>query len=441
MRIKWFAAPLALALLLGACGSGDDNDGADASPDTDTEGADGDDGAAADGDADPVTLSMWVFNGMGFDDMVARYQEENSHVTIEMQQTEYSDHHDAMINALAAGGGPDIAAIEVGFINDMAEQAQVWTNLYDLGARDVEDRYLDWKIEQARSVDGEALIGLPTDIGGMAIAYRHDLFEEAGMPFERDEVSAAWVDSWEDYLAFGEEYTANSGRAFYDNEELLWNAVVNQSPDTFYDDQGNPIFDESEQVQYAWDVVNQAIDADIGADIAAWSEEWNAGMSNGDFAVLTAPAWMMGYIQDNAPDQAGNWDIAEVPEAGGNWGGSHLGIPAASENAEEAYAFIEWLLNEEQQLEAFRENGNFPSIPTLFDTPEIQEFANPYFNDAPVGPIYADNAERVIAQNTGPNFNSISTEFQDALGRVNDGVESPDEAWNSAITEINNILG
>lgn len=440
MRTKWLAAPLALALLLGAC-AGDDTSDASASGDGGGDGATNGDGGDGGDDQEPVTLSMWVFNGMGFDDMVARYQEENPHVTIEMQQTEYSDHHDALINALAAGGGPDIAAIEVGFINDMAEQSQVWTNLYDLGARDVEDRYLDWKIEQARSVDGESLIGLPTDIGGMAIAYRWDLFEEAGLPYERDEVSAAWVDSWEDYIAFGEEYTAATGRAFYDNEELLWQAVVNQSPDTFYDDQGNPIYDQSEQVQYAWDVVNSAIDAGIGADIAAWSEEWNAGMSNGDFAVLTAPAWMMGYIQDNAPDQSGNWDIAEVPEAGGNWGGSHLGIPAASENAEAAYTFIEWLLNEEQQLEAFRENGNFPSIPALFDSSDIQEFSNPYFNDAPVGPIYADNAERVVAQNTGPSYDSISTEFQDALGRVADGVETPEEAWESALREIRNLLG
>jgi cellobiose transport system substrate-binding protein len=436
MRIKWLAAPLALTLLLGACGGGDDNDGADASPDTD-----GGESASADGDAEPVTLSMWVFNGMGFDDMVARYQDENPHVTIEMQQTEHADHHEALINALAAGGGPDVAAIEVAFIQEMAQQSQVWTNLYDHGAEEVEDRYVDWKIDQAKSVDGESLIGLPTDIGGMAIAYRWDLFEEAGLPHERDEVSAAWVDSWDDYIAFGEDYTEATGNAFYDNEELLWQAVVNQSPDTYFDENGDPYFEESEQVQYAWDTVNQAIDAGIGANIAAWSEEWNAGMSNGDFAVLTAPAWMMGYIQDNAPDQAGNWDIAEVPEAGGNWGGSHLGIPAASENADEAYAFIEWLLNEEQQLEAFRENGNFPSIPALFDSPDIQEFSNPYFNDAPVGPIYADNAERVVAQNTGPNYNSINSEFQDGLGRVADGAQEPDEAWDQAIAEIRSLLG
>ena len=48
--------------------------------------------------------------------------------------------------------------------------------------------------------------------------------------------------------------------------------------------------------------------------------------------MLSCPAWMMGYIQGQAPDTAGMWDVAQVPEVGGNWGGSQLTIPAASDN-------------------------------------------------------------------------------------------------------------
>jgi cellobiose transport system substrate-binding protein len=92
-----------------------------------------------------------------------------------------------------------------------------------------------------------------------------DLFEEAGLPTDRDEVSALWADSWEDYIAVGQQYTEATGRAFIDNEGLLWDAVVNQSPDTYYNDQGEYIYEESEQVQYAWDVVTSAIEAGIDA--------------------------------------------------------------------------------------------------------------------------------------------------------------------------------
>ena len=445
MRIKWLAAPLALALVLGAC-AGDDNGTTDEevetedAAETDDDGDDGD-GEAADADAEPVTLSMWVFTGMNLDDLVGQYEEQNPHVTVEIQSTEHGDHHDALFTELAAGGGPDIAAIEVAFINEMAEQYQMWHNLYDYGAADIEGDYLDWKIEQAQNVEGDHLIGIPTDIGGMAMAYRWDLFEEAGLPTDRDEVSDLWVDSWEDFIEVGTEYTEATGRGFVDNEANLWNAVVNQDPNTFFDADGNPIYDESEHVQYAWDVVIDAIESDIIAEVPAWSAEWEAGMSDGSFAVLTAPAWMMGYIMDVAPDTEGNWDLAEVPEAGGNWGGSHLGVPAASDNPEEAYALIEFLLSPENQQYQFTEYGQFPSVPELFDSEEIQSFESEFFNNAPVGPIYADNAERVVAQNTGPNYNAIDTEFGDGLGRVLDGNESPEEAWESVLNNISSQLG
>jgi cellobiose transport system substrate-binding protein len=435
MRSKWLAVPAALALLLSACGDGGNgSDTADGGQSTDG-------GDVADGDREPVTLSMWQFNGVNLDDLVAQYEEQNPHVTVEIQTTEHGDHHDALISALAAGGGPDIAVIEVAFINEMADQYQVWHNLYDYGARDVEGLYLDWKIEQAQNVEGAHLIGLPTDVGGLAMAYRHDLFAEAGLPTDRDEVSALWGDSWADWIEVGQQYTEATGRGFVDNESNLWNAVVNQDPNTYFDSDGNPIFDESEQVQYAWDVVVDAIEAGVVAEVPAWSAEWEAGMSDGSFAVLTAPAWMMGYIQNVAPGTEGNWDLADIPEGGGNWGGSHLGIPRASDHPEEAYALIEWLLSPENQLYQFTEHGQFPSIPELFDTEEVRSFSNPFFNDAPVGQIYAENAERVVAQNTGPNYDAIDTEFVDGLGRIADGVESPDEAWESALTNIRSQLG
>ncbi len=438
-RIKWLAAPLALALLLGACANGEEGDAAEGAADApETEETDGE---AADGDPDPVTLSMWQFTGVNLDDLVSQYEDANPHVTVEIQTTEHGDHHDALFTELAAGGGPDIAVIEVAFIQEMADQYQMWHNLYDYGAADVEGLYLDWKIEQAQNVEGDHLIGLPTDVGGLAMAYRHDLFEEAGLPTDRDEVSALWVDSWDDFIEVGVEYTEATGRGFVDNEANLWNAVVNQDPNTFFDDEGNPIYDESEHVRFAWDVVVDAIDAGIIAEVPAWSAEWEAGMSDGSFAVLTAPAWMMGYIQNVAPGTEGNWDLAEIPEAGGNWGGSHLGVPSASEHPEEAYALIEWLLSPENQLYQFTEHGQFPSIPELFDTEEVRSFENAFFNNAPVGQIYADNAERVVAQNTGPNYNAIDSEFGDGLGRIVDGLESPEEAWESTLNNISSQLG
>jgi cellobiose transport system substrate-binding protein len=254
-------------------------------------------------------------------------------------------------------------------------------------------------------------------------------------------VSALWADSWDSFLDVGEQYVEATGRGFTDNESNLWNAVVNQDPATYYDADGNLIYDSSPQVQKAWDIVTQASERGVQADIAAWSPEWEAGMSDGSFAVLTCPAWMMGYIMSVAPDTEGNWDLATVPEGGGNWGGSHLAILAQSQNQEAAYDFIEWALAPEQQLKVFVENGNFPSIPALYDTDEVRDFTNEFFSNAPVGQIYAENALDVVSQNIGPDYDFIDSEFVDGLGRVADGAETPDQAWESSLENIRREVG
>ncbi len=437
-------AVLALCVLLAACSGGGGGDSSGAAGEGET--------AAAAGEGEPITLTVWTFGDFGYHydgdnppqrNLFAEYEEANPNITIEYQEAEYAAHHDALTTALASGSGaPDVAAVEVGFIGAFKDQAQQFVNLNDYVSDETRERYLDWKWEQATTLDGSATIGLPTDVGGMAICYRRDLFEQAGLPTDREEVSALWADSWDDYIATGQRYTEATGKAFVDNAStMIYGAVLGQNPVTYYDDEGNPIFAESEQVNRAWDVATSAIEAGIDAEIEAFSAEWNAGMANGDFAVLTCPAWMMGYIQEQAPDTEGQWDIADLPEGGGNWGGSFLTVPAQTEHPEEAVAFIEWLLAPEQQMAVFEQTGNFPSIPALYQEQPVQEFSNPFFNDAPVGPIYAENAEEVVAENLGPDWSTIDTAFENGLERVAAGQQSADESFQQTVQELEREVG
>jgi cellobiose transport system substrate-binding protein len=379
---------------------------------------------------------MWLFGDFGYDPLISEYEKDHPNVTIKTKIAEYNDHHDALTAALAAGSGaPDIAAVEVGYISAFKAQPQNFYNLLDFGASEIKDDYLDWKWEQALTGDGSALIGLPTDVGGMAMAYRWDLFKKAGLPYKRDDVSASWP-TWEDFIAEGKQFTDETGTPFIDEGSQLYNAIVNQSDEKYYEPDDSLIYDSNPQVKKAWDLTTRAIGEGIVANIEPFAAEWNTAMNKGDFAVLTAPAWMMGYIQDQAPDTKGKWDIASLPEGGGNWGGSHLTLPAQGEHPREAYDFIKWLLAPEQQLKVFQNTGNFPSTPATYDEPPIQNFHNGFFNNAPVGPIYAENAMEVTPVYEGPQEGAIRLGFENALDRVEDGKESPDAAWRSALEEI-----
>jgi cellobiose transport system substrate-binding protein len=198
------------------------------------------------------------------------------------------------------------------------------------------------------------------------------------------------------------------------------------------------VYDKNDQVQKAFDLALEAIP--ISSRTPSFSEEWNAGMNNGDFAVLAAPSWMTTYISQQAPDTAGKWDIASVPENAGNWGGSQLTIPAKSDHPKEAYAFITWLMSPDRQLEIFQAHGNFPSTPELYETADIQGFTSDFFSSAPVGPIYSKSVEAIKPIYEGPKQRIIDTAIQNTIGQVENGEEQANGAWDKALKNVETAL-
>ncbi|MDZ8173093.1 ABC transporter substrate-binding protein [Microbacterium xanthum] len=386
-----------------------------------------------------VELNVWTFGGMGLDDLFEKYQAENPNVTLKITNAGGADEQaQALTTALAGGKGPDVAAIEIGYMAQFKAQPQNFVDLRTLGADDIQPSFLDWRWEQGVAADG-SVVGIPTDVGGLAMAYRTDLFEAAGLPTDRDEVSALWP-TWEDFIDVGNQYTEATGKGMVDNVvNSVYNPVVRQGDQMYYGDGPEDfVYESNPQVQKAFDLALDSVG--LSSRIGSFSEEWNAGMNNGDFAVLAAPAWMTTYISQQAPDTSGKWDIAAVPEDAGNWGGSQLTIPKNSEHPEEAYEFISWLMAPEQQLEVFQTHGNFPSTPELYETPDIQEFTSTFFSDAPVGPIYANSVETIQPIYEGPQQRIIDNAIQNTIGQVENGEEPADGAWERAMDNVETAL-
>jgi cellobiose transport system substrate-binding protein len=400
--------------------------------------------AACGADDDPgdgeITLTIGLFGDFGFGPLYEEYEEMNAGITIEERIAEFADHHTNLTQRLATGSGAaDIEAIEVGFISQFTAVPDRFHNLLDHGAGALESRWLDWKWQQALSQDQGALIGLGTDVGGMAMCYRTDLFGAAGLPTDRDEVSQLWP-TWEEYVATGVDYMAAAdGTFFFESSGNMFRAMVEQAPVGVYDTDNNIIAHTSPDVRRAWETTVTAIEAGMSNRLAAFSPEWTAAFSQGTFATIICPAWMTAYIEGNAPDAAGLWDVAAVPGGSGNMGGAHLTLPAQGDHPEEAYAFIEWLTAPEQQLRVFQDTGNFPSTPELYETPELTEFSKEYFNNAPIGEIFTEAAIAVQPQYQGPLQGDVLAIIGQGLGRIEDGAQSPQEAWDQVLADLESL--
>src|SRR5205085_10853070 len=105
----------------------------------------------------------------------------------------------------------------------------------------------------------------------------------------------------------------------------------------------------------------QAISSGQDLGLAAFSNDWNTGFKKGTFATVTCPAWMMGYIQGQAPATKGKWNIAAVPGGGGSWGGSFLTVTKQSQTSAEAADFATFLTQPASRLYALRQPGNSQS--------------------------------------------------------------------------------
>ncbi|MFI6284487.1 extracellular solute-binding protein [Streptomyces sp. NPDC051018] len=383
-----------------------------------------------------VRLTIGTFNDFGFKDLYKEYMEKNPDVTIVERVSDYQTHHKQLATQLAAGrGAPDVVAVEGDFLAQFTAQPQKFRNLYDFGAGELESQWLPWKWAQSKA-DAKTQIGLGTDVGGLAICYRKDLFEKAGLPSDRKSVSGLWPD-WESYIRTGERFMeAKTGAKFFDSGALMFNAVLGQAPKAFYDEDDSLIVETNPAVKESFDLVTKATEAGLSANIAAFSPAWGTAFQQGKFATVTCPAWVTAFIQSQAPKTSGQWDIASVPGGGGgNWGGSWLTVPKQSKNADEAYKLAQWLTAPEQAMKVFKKIGNLPSTPSLYEDPAMTGFRKPFFGDAPIGQIFTDSAKALKPQYQGPASAAVRLAVQNGIRRVEQGSESPAEAWKKAVSD------
>ncbi|GEN56202.1 sugar ABC transporter substrate-binding protein [Halolactibacillus alkaliphilus] len=413
---------LVLTFFLTACNNGQESSGSSS--------------VNQDDSPEKVELTFWAFGSTGYDELIEEYESMNEHVAITLQNAALADHHDSLFTTISAGSGaPDITMIELGFIEQYKEVPDRFYNLFDFGAKDIKDSFLDWKWDVGEIVDEDYLIGLPTDIGPTAMVYRTDVFEEAGLPSDPEQ-AAKLFETWEDFRKQAKIITESTGKPVTDSVTQLYNALRDQAPEQYFNTDNELIIESSPYIKEAYDYTVTLVADGVVGDIAAWTPEWGTAMDEGSFATLLAPSWMLGVVKGNAPDASGMWSIMTLPEGAGNWGGSYLAIPSQSEHPEEAYKFMEWLTSSENQLKSFESMGLFPSTPETYEQPGFLEYSDEYFGGINTAEIYAEAAEQVKSVYLGPNHSIANNEIIVALDNVLNEGGDPEKEWEDAIKRM-----
>ncbi|GAA2801722.1 extracellular solute-binding protein [Kitasatospora paracochleata] len=424
------AALASSALLLTACGSGAKS-GSDASP----------------GGGEKITLTVGDFGTFGYKEagLYDEYMAAHPNITIKYETAQDGQKYwDALTTHLASNSGlADIQAVEVGYIAQATGTlADKFTDLSKVDGVN-SGNWLPWKSKQATTAKG-ALIGLGTDIGPMAICYRTDLFQQAGLPTDRAEVAKLWQGDWSRFVEAGKAYQAKApaGTFFTDSASGLFNAALSAEAQQYSDASGKLVYKDSPGVKKAWDLAVSASQAKISAGLRQFQDPWNAAFANAKFATVVCPSWMTGIIGKYSGDSGkGKWDIAAPPVAS-NWGGAFLTVPKAGKHQKEAAALAAWLTAPEQQAKVFTKVGNLPSTVGGLQQPAVQAAKQDYFNGAPTGQIFAASAQAIQPSPIGEQDGNVKTIITDnGVLDIEEHGTDPAKAWANVVKLVDDKTG
>jgi cellobiose transport system substrate-binding protein len=433
------ASVAALALGVAACGSSDENGGTAS-------------GGSSAGGA-PITITVQTFGGgknFGYKTAVDKWNA--SHTDIKIKNDNLTDQFEQvywpqMIQWLQSGAGAgDVVGIDEGGMGLAKAHPEWWADLSELKGRQAD--FAPWKWENGVAADGK-LFALGTDIGGMSLCYRRDLFEKAGLPADRDEVSKLWP-TWDDFIKVGQEFQSKvKDTKFVDGTNTLYNVVLVQEAAkngnvSYFDQSNNLIVDKNPAVKAAYDFSVKISQEGLTAKLRNFTPEWNTGFKKSQFATLGCPSWMLGVVSGDGaagPELKGKWDVAAVPGGGGNWGGSWLAVPKQSKHPKEAAQVLDYLTGKDTQVSVFTDAGNMPSNIQAQQDPAVQSATNEYFNNAPVGEIFAKSAATLQPVFLGLKHAQVKSAIESVISALDDGSVPYAQAWQKLVDDAVKAAG
>ncbi len=258
-----------------------------------------------------------------------------------------------MYSALAAGGGPDIAQIEMRSIPEF----MLVNGLVDLsryGAEEFAPKFDPTLWSQVSFTGG--VYGVPQDSGPMGSFYHTPSY---------DTIGAEPPATWQEWAEIGREF--RKANIYIDvfglNDASFFCAFATQAGAQWLTpgDDGwiiNMTDDATLEVARFFDA---AIDDDIvSTAIAPFSPGWFAAASKGQMASWTVGSWGDALVEGVAGG-SGQWRVAPMPTWGNTgFGSSYLGgstaaVLANSKHPREALEFATWMCTSEEGVNAMIE--------------------------------------------------------------------------------------
>lgn len=391
----------------------------------------------------PVTLSFtsWI---PGIEDVVAVWNKENPDIQVKVQTgpNGNSGTYQNFFNQLKAGNAPDLGQVEYDALPNFRVQGGL-TNIaacQDVAA--AEASFVPWAWNQVSFGEENSAYGIPQDTGPMAMFYRSDLFKKNNIA-----IPTTWAEFAD--AAVEVRKTGSYITNFSQNDVNQFAGFVWQSGDTWFKNDG-----DKWQVALAGtgsttvaDYWQDLIDRDLVSSYPGWTPEWDNAYNTGKVWSWNSAVWGANSIASGAPDTAGNWSVAPLPQwkagdnASGNWGGSSTVVFTGSKHPYEASKFALWLNTSSESLTLLNESANlYPATTAGMELPSLKSGVE-FFGGQKIYDVFADSSKQVANNFVwGPTmtqtYNSISDGFKASVTGKSTLLDSLKSAQDATIKEL-----
>jgi len=388
----------------------------------------------------PASITVWAWTP-GTAEAVKAFEAKYPNIKVNLQNVgQGPPHYRKLRTALQSGKGlPDVAQMEFQYIPSYT----LTKSLLDLKPylpSNFLSTYPEW-IQKQIELNG-SVYGVPWDSGPLALIYRKDLLDKAGVKTP--------INTWADFATAAEKYhkaNPNSYLVILPGAQTgQWLALFWQNGALpFTSDPNNMKVDltspQIKQVTQYWDKLfaNGSISHDPD-----FTDAWYQGFAKGKYAGWLSAAWGPIFLQTYTKSSKGQWRAQPLPvwnagdKTSANWGGSTLAVMKASKSPAAATEFARFILTDPklQQMWAY-DRFLFPTLNSMLNDPTWQNKPYPFYGGQAVNKVYAQMANEVKTDwQWDPIHDFVNTTGDDIKGKAVDagkGATAALQPWQTAV--------
>jgi multiple sugar transport system substrate-binding protein len=397
-----------------------------------------------------VTLQFWgVYDGQdAFASLIRKYEATHKNVKVIYRVFSYADYERELINALAAGSGPDIALIDHTWLAKHGDKLQPMpqgkisgTDTSFMTPRQFQEEFVD--VTYADLVFGNQIYGLPLYVDTLAMYYNKDLLNSEGItkPPEDWEAFNENVEKMTRYDASGnivQSGTAlGTARNINRSTDILMLLMLQSGVQMVNEDRTSATFTRSVQNINVGEIALRYYTDFANPDKRTYS--WNNSQhysvdafTEGTVGIMFNYAHQVDILRNKAPRL--NFAVAPVPQAGSTavtyanyWAPA---VTVNSKAANEAWQFITYMTSRAGALDYLsvsrRPSARRDIIDQQKDDPDLGVFARQALTASSW--FQADKT-------------AIETIFADMIEKVNFNEATPRDALQQAESQVNVLMG